>query len=82
LAEACIFAYQACDASAYLALFSREADYVGFAGQDYARISELKDELAACCGERDFGSRFTRTGCPTISNPQPCRHGQRQRQAG
>jgi hypothetical protein len=61
LAEACIFAYQARDASAYLALFSREADYVGFAGQDYARISELRDELAGRFSARGILVYVSRT---------------------
>jgi ketosteroid isomerase-like protein len=57
VAEAYISAYQTKDARAYLSLFSREADYVDFAVQVHAKISQLKDELAASF--RREGFRFT-----------------------
>ena len=40
-------AYRAKDARAYLSLFARDADYVDFAVQVHAKISQLDDELAS-----------------------------------
>ena len=45
--NAYISAYQAKDARAYLSLFSQDADYVDFAVQVHAKISQLKGELAS-----------------------------------
>jgi hypothetical protein len=45
--NAYISAYQAKDARAYLSLFAPDADYVDFAVQVHAKISQLKDELAS-----------------------------------
>ena len=47
LLNAYISAYQAKDARAYLSLFSQDADYVDFAVQVHAKISQLKGELAS-----------------------------------
>ena len=53
LINAYISAYQTKDPRAYLSLFSRDADYVDFAVQVHAKISQLKGEL---------GSSFRREG--------------------
>ena len=47
LLNAYISAYQAKDVRAYLSLFSQDADYVDFAVQVHAKISQLKGELAS-----------------------------------
>jgi hypothetical protein len=49
-----ISAYQTKDVRAYLSLFSRDADYVDFAVQVHAKISQLKDELASSFGREGF----------------------------
>ena len=53
LIDAYMTAYRTKDARAYLSLFSQNADYVDFAVQVHAKISQLKDEL---------GSSFQRDG--------------------
>ena len=45
LARAYISAYEAKDATAYLSLFSADADYFDYAVQVHARIRVLRDEL-------------------------------------
>ena len=47
-------AYEAKDADAYLSLFSRDADYVDFAVQVYAKIRSLKEELRRSFQRHDF----------------------------
>ena len=53
-----ISAYEAKDARAYLSLFSQDADYVDFAVQVHAKISQLKDELASSFGRDAFRLLF------------------------
>ena len=54
LLNAYISAYQAKDARAYLSLFSQDADYVDFAVQVHAKISQLKGELASSFHRESF----------------------------
>jgi len=54
LLNAYISAYQAKDARAYLSLFSQDADYVDFAVQVHAKISQLKGELASSFRRQAF----------------------------
>jgi len=54
LLNAYISAYQAKDARAYLSLFSQDADYVDFAVQVHAKISQLKGELASSFRREPF----------------------------
>lgn len=54
LVKAYISAYQAKDSSAYLSLFSKDADYVDFAVQVHAKISQLKEELASSFRREGF----------------------------
>jgi hypothetical protein len=54
LLNAYISSYQAKDARAYLSLFSPDADYVDFAVQVHAKVSQLKDELASSFGRQSF----------------------------
>jgi ketosteroid isomerase-like protein len=56
--NAYISAYQARDARAYLSLFSQDADYVDFGVQVHAKISQLRDELAASFGRPSFRLTF------------------------
>lgn len=58
LLNAYISAYQARDARAYLSLFSPDADYVDFGVQVHAKISQLRDELAASFGRPSFRLAF------------------------
>jgi len=48
-----ISAYRTKDVRAYVSLFSKEADYIDYAVQVHAKISQLREELA---------SSFRRTG--------------------
>jgi len=54
LVEAYISAYEAKDAGAYLSLFSKDADYIDFAVQVHAKISQLKHELASSFHREGF----------------------------
>jgi hypothetical protein len=53
-----ISAYHAKDPRAYLSLFSQDADYVDFAVQVHAKISQLRDELASSFGREAFRLTF------------------------
>ncbi len=57
LVNAYISAYRTKDARAYLSLFSHDADYVDYAVQIHAKISQLREELASSF--RRSGFRFT-----------------------
>lgn len=52
--SAYIAAYEAKDATAYLSLFSRKAEYVDFAVQVHAKISQLRNELVASFRRKGF----------------------------
>ncbi|MBN2556911.1 MAG: nuclear transport factor 2 family protein [Anaerolineales bacterium] len=58
LAAAYASAYAAKDASAYLALFSDEADYFDFAVQIHARIKQLRIELRRSFQREEFDLAF------------------------
>jgi ketosteroid isomerase-like protein len=54
LVNAYIAAYEAKDATTYLSLFSRDADYIDFAVQVHAKIRQLKDELISSFHREGF----------------------------